>query len=528
MKTQLLISATIFLGLTFYSSAQITFQKAYGGAGDEYASYGIQTSEGGYLFSGYTSSFGSGYNYLIKTDAYGNTAWTKHFGGVMDEATGRVLQTSDGGYLVSGSTANFTSANYKAYLMKMNSAGVTQWTKIYKSNIAGSYVSGLVNKTSDGGYIMTGYIRAGAIDGISLIKTNANGDTVWTRAYGGGGAEEGRDVHQTTDGGYIIAGNTNSFGAGGSDMYLIKTDANGDTIWTKTYGGPEAEQCTSVKQTNDGGYLIVGGTNSFGAGSGDVYVVKTNSGGDTLWSKTYGGTNSDGGGDIHQTLDGNYIIVGTTYSFSGSTFSNAYLLKINPVGEILWTKTIGEINCREGGFIIQPTSDSGYLLFGEREGSGGAGGIDLLAIKTDSTGSSGCNEGTTATIVSSPPTVVTSPATQLLSIKLFIASATPSTGSGGTVTTRCFAVGVSETVTEREITISPNPIRKGDDFTISLNGQSFATNSQLAIYNALGENVYSSKLQTGDQTLNPNLPTGIYFLKLREGGKLFTSKLIIQ
>ena len=162
----------------------------------------------------------------------------------------------------------------------------TLWTKTYGGI---EYDWGFsVQQTDDGGYIIGGAIYSfGSISGdVWLLKTDANGDTVWTKIYGGAGTDEGQCVQQTTDSGYIIVGWTESFGAGAWDVWLLKTDADGDTLWTKTYGGIFVDYGYSVQQTNDGGYIIVGWTKSFGAGDYDVYLVKTDVDGDTLWTKT--------------------------------------------------------------------------------------------------------------------------------------------------------------------------------------------------------------------------------------------------
>ncbi|MCK4575365.1 hypothetical protein KAU34_03060, partial [candidate division WOR-3 bacterium] len=149
------------------------------------------------------------------------------------------------------------------------------------------------------------------------LNLSAQGpDTLWVRKYGGLDMDEAHSVQQTSDGGYIIVGMTKPFGVVKTlNVYLIKTDANGDTIWTKMFGGSNYDAGHSVQQTSDGGYIIAGMTISFGVDSGDVYLIKTNSFGDTLWTKTYGGVNFDCGYSVQQTSDGGYIIAGRTGSF---------------------------------------------------------------------------------------------------------------------------------------------------------------------------------------------------------------------
>jgi hypothetical protein len=147
----------------------------------------------------------------------------------------------------------------------------------------------------------TSSFGAGAYD-VYLVKTDSRGDTLWTRTYGGAEVDEGYSAEQTADGGYIIAGKTYSFGAGGVDVWLLKTNAAGDTIWTRTYGGPDDEVGSSVQQTTDGGYIVGGITNSFGAGGYDFYLIKTGGSGDTVWTRTYGGSRADLGHVVRQLL----------------------------------------------------------------------------------------------------------------------------------------------------------------------------------------------------------------------------------
>jgi len=260
-----------------------------------------------------------------------HAGWERTYGGSSLDRGESVAQTSDGGYIVAGYTDSFGAGGSDFYLVKTDVAGDTIWTRTYGGS-SGDY-GWSVEQTSDGGYIVAGYTNsfgAGLAD-VYLVKTDAVGDTIWTRTYGGSDYDEGYSVAQTSDGGYIVAGYTESFGAGYYDVYLVKTDSDGDTIWTRTYGGSSYDEGSSVAQTSDGGYIIAGRTGSFGAGSWDVYLVKTDGLGDTIWTRTYGGSSGDYGCSVAQTSDGGYIVAGGTYSF-GAGESDFYLVKTDSLG----------------------------------------------------------------------------------------------------------------------------------------------------------------------------------------------------
>jgi Leucine-rich repeat (LRR) protein len=368
-------------GMLFAQAPDTLWTRTYGGIDDEYGWSVQQTSDGGYIITGGTKSFGAGGEdvYLIKTDANGDTLWTRAYGGTDSDAGTSVQQTSDGGYIIAGTTKSFGAGSDDIYLIKTDANGDTLWTRTYGG--ADRDVGYSAQQTPDGGYIIAGSTKSlGVGEGdVYLIKTDANGDTLWTRAYGGTDSDAGTSVQQTSDGGYIIAGTTKSFGAGERDVYLIKTTANGDTLWTRTYGGLSHDYGHSVQQTSDGSYIVAGQTYSFGAGEWDVYLVKTDTNGDTLWTKTYGGTDSDYGYSVQQTSDGSYIVAGWTGSF-GAGETDVYLIKTNANGDTLWTKTYGGTDS-DYGYSVQQTSDGGYIIVGYT-GLFGAGGADLYLIKT--------------------------------------------------------------------------------------------------------------------------------------------------
>ncbi len=161
----------------------------------------------------------------------------------------------------------------------------------------------------------------------------------WMRTYGGTASDDAYFVRQTSDGGYIVAGQTPSFGAGDMDAWLLKLDGEGDIVWQKTYGGTDFDSAYSVQQTSDGGYIVGGQTRSFGAGDQDVWVLKLSANGDMTWQKTYGGTAFDFPNLVQQTSDGGFIVVGGTRSF-GAGDQDAWVLKLDENGSVTWQKTL--------------------------------------------------------------------------------------------------------------------------------------------------------------------------------------------
>ena len=192
-----------------------------------------------------------------------------------------------------------------------------------------------------------------------------DGQVTFQKTYGGMSNDEGHSLLQTSDSGYIIAGHTHSFGAGSQDVYLLKTDSNGDTLWTKTFGGTGNDAGFSIDKTGDGGYIIVGTTTSFGAGANDVYIIKIDSVGNAIWTKTYGGIDGDIGTTVKQTIDGGYIITG--YSTVGS--QDVYLVKTDALGNIIWTKTYGGSGIDQGN-SLELTIAGGYIILGRTDSFG--------------------------------------------------------------------------------------------------------------------------------------------------------------
>jgi uncharacterized delta-60 repeat protein len=325
------------------STGSVTWQKAYGSWVE--SGYSVeQTSDGGYIVAGSWTALDSrppspemGY-LILKLDSTGSITWQQAYGpyngGIYDSSPSSIEQTSDGGYILAGHSG--------FWVAKLNSSGGLQWQKTYGRSSSDSAQS--VEQTADGGYIVAGAttsFRTGGCDAW-VLKLNSTGGITWQKTYGGSGDNEARSIQQTSDGGYIVAGYTNSSGAGGFDFWVLKLNSTGGITWQKTYGGSGDDYAYSVEQTSDGGYIVAGSTASFGAGGNDVWVLKLNSSGGVQWGKTYGGKGDDVAQSVEQTADGGYIVAGATTSFGAGGF-DFWVLKLPPNGSVEWDKYIGAL-----------------------------------------------------------------------------------------------------------------------------------------------------------------------------------------
>lgn len=258
------------------------------------------------------------------------------------------------------------------------------WTKTFGGN--NSDIGNSVVQTEDGGFFIIGFkdFIPGQLNtgDVWLIKTDSNGDTLWTKTYGDtSGRDEGYAIQKVSSGGYIISGLTTSFGAGSTDAYVIRINDNGDTLWTKTYGGESEEYTTKIEQTSDGGFILVGRTYSYGLGSTDVWLIRANENGDTLWTRTFGTAGVDFGNSVQETSDGGFIVTGRLMSFSTGT-PDLYLVRTDSNGDSLWTKSyngpLTPFSLDEGKDVHQ-LSDDGFLVAGVSDGR-------LFLLRTDDNG----------------------------------------------------------------------------------------------------------------------------------------------
>jgi hypothetical protein len=313
------------------ASGNLQWNKTWGGPQDDRIQDMVPTSDGGYALCCLANSFGAGSAdfWLIKTDAGGNVQWNKTYGGTGLDTPFWITQTSDGGYAMIGNTNSFGfNGSQDVWLVKTDGAGNMQWNKTYGGT--GSENGYQIFKTSDGGFALSGSTASYGAGGSDawFIKTDAAGTMQWNKTYGGNATEAIMGVVQTADGGYTIAALTTSFGAGNYDAWLIRTDAAGNMQWNRTYGGAGLDYALHMLQTADGGCVILGFTASFGAGGSDVWLMKWDASGNLLWSRTYGGVNADQGWSLASTSDGGFMIAAMTESFGFGTVGAADMLLV--------------------------------------------------------------------------------------------------------------------------------------------------------------------------------------------------------
>jgi Secretion system C-terminal sorting domain len=377
------IVAIALTALPAIAQPPVLWMQTFGETTEEYGECVQQTDDGGFIVAGFTNSFGAGSldAILIKTDQDGNETWSQTFGGVDGDAVFSVQQTSDGGYIMVGNTWSFGMGYGDVWLIKTDQDGNELWSQTFGGSLNedGTYVQ----QTSDGGYIITGFtvsFGAGSSD-LWLIKTDASGNELWSQTFGGEESDRGDCVQQTADGGYIITGQTTASAPAGQEMWLIKTDASGNAVWSRTFGGNDWDHGHSVKQTQDGGYILVGSTASFGAGLADVILIRTDADGNQLWARVFGDENHNRGLCVQITPDNGYIIAGNTDP-AGPNIGDAWLIRTDSDGEELWSQTLGGASSEDGRHV-QLTEEGGFIVTGFT-GTFGAGSHDVLLVRLGS------------------------------------------------------------------------------------------------------------------------------------------------
>ena len=299
----------------------------------------IQTADGGFALAGRTASYaGGGIDaWLVKTDAHGGMEWQQTYGGDSGEGAKSVIQTADGGFALAGRTFSYGAGEDDFWLVKTDTRGNMEWQQTYggpwKDGVHAFGKMGFI-ETTDGGYALVGCTNSSGANGPNgpnceeawLVKTDVHGNMEWAQAFGGSKDDKAYSIIKTTDGAFVFAGTTASYGSGGFDAWLVKTDVHGKLQWTKTYGGLDDECAQSVIQTTDGGFALAGSTRSYGAGGDDSWLVKADARGNIEWQQTFGGLDDERALSGIQTADGGLALAGSTASF-GAGGRDAWLVK---------------------------------------------------------------------------------------------------------------------------------------------------------------------------------------------------------
>jgi len=363
----------------------ITWDKTYGGSSDDWAYSLIQTTDGGYAVAGETSSKGAGEKdfWVIKLDNKGNMIWDRTYGGSNDDSAYSLIQTTDGGYAVAGSTYSKGAGDRDFWVINLDNKGNMIWDRTYGGSDFDRARS--LIQTTDGGYAVAGETYSKGAGGVDfwVIKLDYQGNMVWDKTFGGRSHDGAGSLSliQTTDGGYAVAGDTFSKGAGNVDFWVIKLDHQGNMVWDKTFGGRSYDWARSLIQTTDGGYAVAGETYSKGAGNADFWVIKLDSKGSMIWDKTYGGNGYDAALSLIQTTDGGYAVAGDTSS-KGAGDRDLWVIKLDSKGNMIWDRAYGGSDEDRANCLIQ-TTDGGYAVAGTTS-SKGAGSDDFWVIKLES------------------------------------------------------------------------------------------------------------------------------------------------
>ena len=362
------------------SGPDTLWTQTFGSSGNDWCYAVQQTADEGFLFAGQSNSVDNQHDvYLVRTTCDGDTLWTRRYGGPGNDGARALRQTLDGGFIVAGTTASYGAGLSDVYLLRLTASGDTLWTRAF-GGAAGDYGRAVV-EVPGGGFAVagiTGSFGAGSSDAY-LLRTDAYGELLWSHTYGTSQADEGRALQALRDGGFIVAGSSWSAGGSWSDALLIRTNAQGDTVWMRTYGGADQDWLNAVTLTRDGGIIAAGQSWLPQAANPDIYLLKVDNYGTQEWSRLLTGPGADEANAIVQTSDGGYFAAGYTAP-TGSSTTDCYMVKTDSTGQQEWARVYGGPQADVAWTAIQ-TMHEGFIVAGETN-SFGHGNYDFFAIAT--------------------------------------------------------------------------------------------------------------------------------------------------
>ncbi len=321
-----------FWVLCLSENGSIIWQKTFGGSDDDYANAVAIAPNGDIIVAGDTSSFGNGGwdTLVIRLDGRGNVKWEKTYGGEDDEYANAVAIAPNGDIITAGSTSSFGAGNADIWVMRLNANGNVKWQMTYGGPKDDEAYG--VALTSGGDIIVSGYTESfGAGDWDAwILRLSGNGDVIWQKTYGGKKSDEINAVTPASNGDIIVAGDTSSFGAGGSDFWVLRLSGNGKPEWSRTYGGKKDDYANAVALTPNGDIIVAGGTYSFGAGGKDLWILSLDGKGNVEWEKTYGEKHDDTANGVTFAPNGDILIAGGTYRITSG--AEAWVIRLGENG----------------------------------------------------------------------------------------------------------------------------------------------------------------------------------------------------
>ena len=293
-----------------------------------------------------------------------------------------VIQTRDEGYAILGYTSSSGAGGEDLYLVRLSAEGQELWSQTYGGEAQDNGWS--IHEIEGGDFMLFGFTHSSGAGGLDfyLIRTDPDGQVLWEATYGGEDDEYGWALSPTDDGGFVLAGQTESYGSGDIDGYLIKVDDSGELQWSQTYGGPDEDRLFSIDLCDDGGFILTG-TSGQSSTSRDVYLVRTDAQGELLWESRIGADADDVGHDVRQLVDGTFAVAGYTMNYGAERY-DAMLLRVDENGEFVWRQLYGGY-LEDRTISLDLTLDGGFLLGGYSQ-SYGNGNWDIYFVHADTDG----------------------------------------------------------------------------------------------------------------------------------------------
>ena len=511
IRKTLALCALLLAGYTASAQApEIEWQKTYGGPNADYGIGMINTPDGGYIIVGETTAAGGDVTnvdgssdiWITKIAPNGSLQWENTYGGLGSEKASNIVATNDGGYVVAG------------------------------------------NSTSSTGDLTTNH----GLNDCWIFKIDAQGIIQWQKSHGGSGNDYAYSIKNTSDGGFIVSGDTYSFNGdvtgnhGNNDFWVLKLNPSGDLQWQKTLGGYSSDMPFDIIQANDGGYTVVGKTFSMDGditnsnGGNAAWIVKLDSGGILQWQKTFGGSADDHFTSVQQNQNG-YLLTGVSRSSNGDLTSNAggsdiWIVQIDNNANIVWQKTYGG-SAHDTPSIIEPLENGGHIILGytysnDGDVTGNHGLADIWLIKTDASGAIQWQQTYGGSGLEFTQLMLPTPNGGHTIVGTTNSNDGDVTENNGDFDFWIVKLGSDGTTATQEVaknifSLYPNP----NNGTFTIAGDIVLDNATLNVYSTLGQLAYSGKVTHATVSIS-NLAAGVYQVQLTTGKTTYSQKLVIE